>query len=83
MLKFLFFIFFFIILLGFLAGFSIIRSVRDALFGPSSNSRKTSRQHRTGSGRNTSREQTDNSSRSKKKIFKKDEGEYIDYEEVE
>jgi hypothetical protein len=75
MFKFLFFIIFFIILLGLLAGFSVVRSIRRILFGAPPNARQ---QRRAGAGKTTSRE----SSRSRKKIFKKDEGEYIDYEEV-
>ncbi|MDR1557006.1 MAG: DUF4834 family protein [Tannerellaceae bacterium] len=77
MFKFLLFIFFFIILLGFLAGFSILRSLRDALFGPPSGSRKS--QQQTTAGKKTSHNR---SAASRKKIIRKDEGEYIDYEEV-
>ncbi|MDR1918089.1 MAG: DUF4834 family protein [Tannerellaceae bacterium] len=80
MLKFIFFIFFFVIVLCFLAGFSIIRTIRDALFGPPSGARN-SKQHRT-TGKNTSRGQTHASAQPRKKIFRKDEGEYTDYEEV-
>ncbi|MDR1919818.1 MAG: DUF4834 family protein [Tannerellaceae bacterium] len=76
MFKFVLFIFFFIIILGFLAGFSIIRSIRDALFGPPPNSRNTRQRP---SAKNTSQEQP---KRSRKKIFKKEEGEYVDYEEI-
>lgn len=72
MFKFILFIFFFIILLGFLAGFSIIRSIRNLLFGPPQGARNNRKQRRTGPDKQASR----------KKIFKKDEGEYIDYEEV-
>jgi hypothetical protein len=80
MFKFLLFIFFFIILLGFLAGFSIIRAIRDALFGPPSNARNSRQQQRTTTtGKKAS---TGQSARSRKKIIKKDEGEYIDYEEI-
>ncbi|MDR1644756.1 MAG: DUF4834 family protein [Tannerellaceae bacterium] len=75
MLKLIFFIFFFIILLGFLAGFSIIRSIRNLLFGPPSNARHTKQQ-------TTNNRQSRRQTSSKKKLFKDDEGEYIDYEEV-
>ncbi|MDR1938114.1 MAG: DUF4834 family protein [Tannerellaceae bacterium] len=80
MFKFIFFIFFFVILLCFLAGFSIIRTIRDALFGPPPSARNSKQQRAT--GKNTSRGQTPPSAPSRKKIFKKDEGEYTDYEEV-
>lgn len=79
MFKFLLFIFFFIILLGFLAGFSILRAIRDALFGPPSNARNSRQQH-TGTGKKTASQSKPGASR--KKIIKKDEGEYIEYEEV-
>jgi hypothetical protein len=75
MFKFILFIFFFIILLGFLAGFSIIRGIRDALFGPPPSARNTKQRP---TDKHTSHKQTS----SHKKIIKKDEGEYIDYEEM-
>jgi hypothetical protein len=81
MFKFILFIFFFIILLGFLAGFSIIRGIRNALFGPPPNARNA-KQQRAASGKNTSRKQTHSAPPPRKKIIEKDEGEYIDYEEV-
>jgi hypothetical protein len=82
MIKFILFIFFFILLLGFLAGFSIIRAVRNALFGPPPNARNAKQQQRKSSGKNTSRTQAQSAPPPRKKIFAKDEGEYIDYEEV-
>jgi hypothetical protein len=82
MLKFIFFIFFFIVLLGLLAGFSIIRTIRNILFGPPPGARNTKQQRRTGAGKKTPHEQTHASRQSRKKIFGKDEGEYTDYEEV-
>jgi hypothetical protein len=62
----------------FLAGFSIIRSVRDLLFGPPSSKNK---QRAAASGKNTTRKQAD-TQKKQRKIFRKDEGEYIDYEEI-
>jgi uncharacterized membrane protein len=76
MIKFIFFILFFVILLMFLAGFSVIRGIRDILFGSPSG-----RQRTAASGKNASRRQTA-SQKKQKKIFRKDEGEYIDYEEI-
>jgi hypothetical protein len=55
-----------------LAGFSIVRSVRDLLFGPP---------RKAASAKNASRKQAA-PKKKQKKIFGKDEGEYIDYEEI-
>ncbi|MDR0537766.1 MAG: DUF4834 family protein [Tannerellaceae bacterium] len=72
MFKFLFFLFFFFILLIFLLGFSFVRTILRFLFG-------------TGSSNNSQRKQQQKTSKRPtphKKIFNKDEGEYVDYEEV-
>lgn len=87
MFKFLFVMFFFFILLVFLMGFSILRTVKNILFGSVSSGKKSG-QHRQTSGYSSnahsgksSREEYSSKS-SRKKIFTKDEGEYVDYEEV-
>jgi hypothetical protein len=63
-----------------LAGFSIVRSVRDLFFGSPLSSGKN-KQRPAATGKKTSRKQTDTQEK-QKKIFNKDEGEYIDYEEI-
>ncbi len=87
MFKFLFVMFFFFILLVFLMGFSILRTFKNILFGSGSSNGKRGEQRRqtsTNSGRqqsyNTAEE--DYTSANRKKIFAKDEGEYVDFEEV-
>ncbi len=87
MIKFILFILFFGFLLVFLLGFSIIRSVKNVLFGSSSkahaSSRRSNGNHSSGQQRrrpSANKEYAHSSSR--KKIFAKDEGEYVDYEEV-
>jgi hypothetical protein len=60
----------------FLAGFSVMRSIRDIFFGS-----PQSRQRTGATGKNASHKQT-GSQKKQKKIFNKDEGEYIDYEEI-
>ena len=73
MFKFLFVIFFFFILLVFLMGFSILRTFKNIFFGSGHRSTTT-----------TARDDDDDRTPyvHRKKIFAKDEGEYVDYEEV-
>ena len=78
MFKFLFVIFFFFILLVFLMGFSILRTFKNIFFGSGNSTRKGEQRRQTNS--NTSGHRTPYVHR--KKIFAKDEGEYVDYEEV-
>ena len=79
MFKFLFVIFFFFILLVFLMGFSILRTFKNIFFGSGNSTRK-------GEQRTTTTARDDDDDRTpyvhRKKIFAKDEGEYVDYEEV-
>lgn len=56
-------------------GFSFLRTLKNILFG-SGNSKKTSRQRPSG------KQSTRKAATAKPKIFKKDEGEYVDYEEI-
>lgn len=79
--------FFFFILLVFLMGFSILRTFKNILFGSGSCGKKGEQCRQTsGYSSNT---HNNNSARgeyasqaSRKKIFTKDEGEYVDYEEI-
>lgn len=89
MFKFLFVIFFLFILLVFLMGFSILRTFKNIFFG--SGSGKTREEphrqarHTSSSSAGPSyheQKETYRSSSRRKKIFGKDEGEYVDYEEV-
>lgn len=75
-------LFFFMMFL--LLGVSFLRGLKNLIFG-SSNSRQQSRQRQQNQSQQSNRQQQyqqqqDNASR--KKIFAKDEGEYVDYEEV-
>lgn len=86
MIKFLLFILFFGFLLVFLLGFSIIRSVKNVLFGSSDKSHASRRSNSNRSSGQQHNHQSANEEytrpSSRKKIFAKDEGEYVDYEEV-
>lgn len=83
MFKFLFFIFFLFVFLLFLMGFSIFRTIKKVFFG-GNDPRRESRGHHAGPGRRPDRtdEQRPTEGRRKKKIFTKEDGEYVDYEEV-
>lgn len=91
MFKFLFVIFFFFLLLLFLMGFSILRTFKKIFFGSGNQSKSGSsyQQTRQGGHTSSSRQEADYAQgsydrpqRSRRKIFTKDEGEYVDYEEV-
>lgn len=88
MFKFILFLFLFFALLIALLGFSLIRSVKNIFFGNGDKS-ATTQQHRSPSGgKQQKREYSQHrssdmsSSSPKKKIIDKNEGEYVDYEEV-
>ena len=80
MFKFLFVIFFFFILLVFLMGFSILRTFKNIFFGSGNSTRKGEQRSTTTTARDDDDDRTPYVHR--KKIFAKDEGEYVDYEEV-
>ena len=91
MFKFLFVIFAFFILLLFLLGFSIFRTIKNLFFGRGNSGYKGNpyqqQQQQQNRTQNRSNSSTDNNAEpqgaaSRKKIFTKDEGEYVDYEEV-
>jgi hypothetical protein len=72
-----------IFLIGFtlvsLLGFSVLRSFRDFFFGSSKSNQRSASQSRQGSRTKGS---TNHQKQSKKKIITDDEGEYVDYEEI-
>ena len=82
MFKFLFVMFFFFILLVFLMGFSILRTFKNILFGSGSSGKKGEQRRQTSGYSSDARSEEYASHASRKKIFAKDEGEYVDYEEV-
>lgn len=90
MFKFLFVIFFFFVLLVFLMGFSILRTIKNLFLGSGNSVRRGERRRQTNrdtSGRRaTARDDEGAADPSpyvhRRKIFAKDEGEYVDYEEV-
>ncbi len=78
--KFLGFILLFVLLLLGLLGFSVVRSVKEAFFG-----RNKKRTARRSSGQPHNRQSASEKytrPTTRKKIFAKEEGEYVDYEEV-
>ncbi|MDR3142393.1 MAG: DUF4834 family protein [Tannerellaceae bacterium] len=83
MFKFLFVIFFFIILMTLMLGLSFLRTLKRVLFGESESEKKARRQYRA--AQHASKQKNANrqeAASSKKKAFSKDEGEYVDYEEI-
>ncbi|MDR2040951.1 MAG: DUF4834 family protein [Tannerella sp.] len=77
MFKFLVFLFMFFLILVSLLGFSALRAFKAILFG---NPKKRTQSHASSAGRR--RPQNNPSRPSRRKIISKEEGEYIDYEEV-
>lgn len=71
-------LFFFIMFL--LRGVPFLRGLKNLFFGGNNHERKN-QQRRQYNPYQSNRQQQDNSA-SRKKIFAKDEGEYVDYEEV-
>ena len=81
MFKMIIMMFFFFLLLVALLGFSIFRTVLRFLFGDakSSSKRPASRRNSSKTGAAYRKQAVP---KSEKKIFSKDEGDYVDYEEV-
>lgn len=77
MLKFLLFIFFIFFLIILMAGV-FIRNIAQTLFGRNTKRSQNHEQHHRSEDRNTSSHHQD----PQNKIFDKNEGEYVDYEEV-
>jgi len=78
MFKFLLLLFGLIFLFGFLFGFSVLRMLFKAIFGIPSDSRKSSSNQQK--AKQTTRKSSTPSA--PKKIISREEGEYIDYEEI-
>ena len=79
MFKFLFLLFGFFLLLVLLLGFSVIRTFKRILFGAPKT--ETCRRH-TNPTAGQQQARAEEYAAAKKKLFTKDDGEYVDYEEV-
>ncbi|MDR0430821.1 MAG: DUF4834 family protein [Tannerellaceae bacterium] len=84
MFKFLFFIVFFIVLMTLMLGFSFLRTLKRILFGESENEKRARQQRQAAKNASNQRnaKQKENTTSSRKKIFTKEDGEYVDYEEI-
>lgn len=85
MFKFLLFIFLFVVLIGFLLGFSVIRGLKRLLFGPGPSSgqqRPGGQQQRQRQRPQEERKEEDPNIKISRKLFKSEKGEYVDYEEI-
>jgi len=81
MIRILLVLFFFFIILMFLMGFSVFRTMKNIFSGgEKKNTQRRQTNKNTSGSQRSSRQEYDIPSR--KKIFTKDEGEYIEYEEV-
>lgn len=84
MFKFLFFIVFLFILLVLLMGFSVVRMFKRMLFGGGESGQRRNA-HTSGNQQSRSRDGQQNQPKhhpSARKIFREDEGEYVEYEEI-
>jgi flagellar biosynthesis component FlhA len=84
MFKFLFVIFGFFLLLMALLGFSVFRVFKRILFGSGDTTKQQQARHAEEQRRRNKQQTTQqtHTKTTKKKIISKDEGEYVDYEEV-
>ena len=86
MFKFLFVIFAFFVLLLLLMGFSLFRFLKN-IFSPGTNAGRRTNSRQWNQNEQTQNQKTQqnqtNSQAQRKKIISKDEGEYVDYEEVD
>lgn len=85
MFKFLFLLFGFFLLLLALLGFSVFRTFKRILFGSGNTGKQQQDRHAEGKKKHKKQQttqQTYTQQPTKKKIIAKDEGEYVDYEEV-
>jgi hypothetical protein len=83
MFKFLFVTFFFIILMTLMLGLSFLRTLKRVLFGESESEKRARQQRRA--TQNASKQKSSGRQETaspKKKVFDKNEGEYVDYEEI-
>ncbi len=84
MLKFLLIILLFFLLLFILLGFSLFRTVKKVLFGSTSSTKTRTQPRNTyGKEKQDQKETTSYTAKVKKKIFSREEGEYVEYEEVD
>ncbi|MDH6312689.1 hypothetical protein M2137_001464 [Parabacteroides sp. PFB2-10] len=81
MFRFLIICVFFFVILMFLMGFSVFKTLREIFFG-SSGKRAASNQRSRPSSQSAQQPRQEEQPPQRKKIFAKDEGEYVDYEEV-
>ncbi|MDL2281971.1 DUF4834 family protein [Parabacteroides sp. OttesenSCG-928-G06] len=81
MIRFLLICVFFFVILMFLMGFSVFRTFREIFFG-SPKRRASATQNSRTNNQSTQQQRPDNNPPQRKKIFTKDEGEYVDYEEM-
>lgn len=76
MFKFLFIIFLFIVFLGLLLGFSVIRTLRFLLFGSNSRPQPQAKQ------KEQKAKKEEPQIKITRKVFNSEDGEYVDYEEI-
>ena len=76
-MRFLFLVFLCFVLFVFIFGFSVLRMLFRSIFGTASKSRSTSSNQQKSKQTNKQK-----NAAPVKKIFNRDEGEYVDYEEI-
>lgn len=84
--KFLFFIFLFVVFIGFLLGFSVLRGLKRLFFGTGTSGRQNfqsndpyqKRQHKV----RDERKDEEPHMKISRKLFEAEKGEYVDYEEI-
>ncbi|MDL2208247.1 DUF4834 family protein [Parabacteroides sp. OttesenSCG-928-O15] len=69
------------LIMMFLMGFSVFKTLREIFFG-SSGKRTATNQRSRSAGQSAQQPRQEEQQPQRKKIFAKDEGEYVDYEEV-
>ncbi|MFA6766889.1 MAG: DUF4834 family protein [Parabacteroides sp.] len=82
MFKFFFMLFFLFVLMLLLLGFSVVRTFKNILFGSGNDRKRENHQHRSSKNTTSSKEDYPQGEVSRKKIFTKEDGEYVDYEDV-
>jgi len=83
MFKFLFIIIFFIVLMTLMLGLSFLRTLKRVLFGESESEKRARQQRQAAKNASKQNKSTNReNSSSKRKVFDKNEGEYVDYEEI-
>lgn len=86
MIKILFLTFLFIVLIGFLFGFAVLRGLKRLIFGPgpSSGRRPQANHHYQQRSQKAQEERKDEEPQVKisRKLFEAEKGEYVDYEEI-